>query len=81
MAYFFGFLFILFLLGIGLGVVTIYDIKTTPKMSEKEKEIYDCLDKLSDIRRKGLKTYDDNKKFVELYERYFDIIKTQENEI
>lgn len=81
MEYFFGFLIILFLLVIGMVVVCTYDSKNTPKMTEKEKEMYDCFDKLFDMYRKGIKTDDDRKEFIELYERYLDIIKTQENEI
>lgn len=78
MEYFFGFLLILFLFVIGIVVVSICDSKI---MSEEEKEMWDCLDKLDDMYSKGLKTYDDKKKFVELCKRYADIITTQENEI
>ena len=72
---------ILFLYVIGMVAVSICDSKPTLKMSEKEKERYDCFYKLCGMSIKGIKTDDDKKKFDELVRRYEDIITTQENEI
>ena len=70
---------------IGMLVVTICDSKI---MSEEEKEMWDCLDKLDDMYSKGLKTYDDKKVFVELCigytelcKRYADIATTDDKKV